>query len=484
MGNSVSLDEEFVSSAEETLLVHPDPRSPSGSEDERATAEAVFRRGDAGKLVAHDPRSPAGSEDERAGGDRRHGPEASMRHAAASSPPIQARRLGSRTRGRGRPPRPSSAAETTRQSSFMGSLLQDSAPPKPTSSGSSILLGPLVPPPTLLVHEQLIAQAERNPTRVALVEEAGFSSVGNEPMAYGLTFGQVAHRSVIVSRWLHATLRDCADARLGRHLVGIHLPKCHESMIGYFGILMSGAAYVVLDVKLDATQLRQRLRDLPVSAILSPASGVSRSKLLEAMEGLMPSNSQIRGACGDGRGSVTCLPTLLFDCDGTPEEREAFWKEAEERDTFWKEPEASSKDAVLVEPLHDNVSFDSLACLAMTSGSTGQPKSILAPHRMISNENWARQIALPFAGDEECLDAKLRLFEEGVRFGPDDCDYVSWLQSNEAKVVEERYAFSLGFHWDVPRALGRGVPSYIIPENILSDPDSLVDYLERHRITR
>ena len=92
-------------------------------------------------------------------------------------------------------------------------------------------------------------------------------------------------------------------------------------------------------------------------------------------------------------------------------------------------------------PLHDDASsLDTLACLGMTSGSTGQPKRILVPHRMISNENWARQIALPYVGDDECLQLKRRLASQGICFGPDDAEYLEWLQSAEANEVEERYA--------------------------------------------
>ena len=352
----------------------------------------------------------------------------------------------------------------------------------------TVLLGPLVPPPSLLVHEELLAAAARHPSRTALVEEVRSPP---SPVLYQLTFSEVVRRSSQVAEWLTCILRCGGGARTphpdlaGRHLIAILMRKCPESMLAYYGVLMAGAVYVILDVNLKPAQLQEQLRDLPVSAILS-AAGEQQAKLRAAAACVkveLAEKTQLDDcSINTDNHSTSCggaspIPTLLCACDATVSERDAWW------DTQSTVPGDVRPAATT--PLHDDLpDLDTLACLAMTSGSTGQPKRILAAHRMISNENWARQIALPYVGDDECLQLKRRLASQGTYFGPDDAEYLEWLQSDEASEVEERYAMALIFHWDVPRALGRGVPAYIVPEAYLTDANLLVDFLERHRITR
>jgi acyl-CoA synthetase (AMP-forming)/AMP-acid ligase II/acetyltransferase-like isoleucine patch superfamily enzyme len=371
----------------------------------------------------------------------------------------------------------------------------------------SLLCGPLIQLPPRLVHEQMLKQAELHPLDVALVEETGISPNFGE---YQLTFGQVARRSCLISLWLknrlppgcstsHEILKmnnrgtDDYDSKLERNLVAIFMPKCHESILAYYGVLMSGCAYVILDAKLSVSELEQRLVKLPISSIIT-ADGDLCMKLKNATENiglkinetfglnLTQESESITNDNHDAnfRGVIVgedSIPAIFFPCDkSTPMKREAFWNEAQMHSAH----DCCDFKAGLIHEINTN----SLACVGFTSGSTGQPKSVLVPHRMIANENWARQIALPFIGDDECMMLKQQLFSDGFHFGPDDTEYMMWLKSTDVTKVKERYAINLLFHWDVPRALGRGVPVYIIPEAYLCEPNHLIEFLERNKITR
>jgi len=90
---------------------------------------------------------------------------------------------------------------------------------------------------------------------------------------------------------------------------------------------------------------------------------------------------------------------------------------------------------------------DSLAYCVMTSGTTGEPKGILCPHRGAVNSYY-------------------------------------WRYEHLAYEHVEREAISIFFVWEVLRPLLQGKPAYLIPDDAIYDPPKLVDFLEKYEITR
>ncbi|PNF30886.1 hypothetical protein B7P43_G06094 [Cryptotermes secundus] len=93
------------------------------------------------------------------------------------------------------------------------------------------------------------------------------------------------------------------------------------------------------------------------------------------------------------------------------------------------------------------VSLDDMAFTAYSSGTTGKPKGIQCPHRAAVFSFYWRHIAYPYGEDE-------------------------------------REACNIFFVWEMLRPLLRGVPLYIIPDDVIYDPPQLARFLVEHRITR
>ncbi|MBF0194217.1 MAG: SDR family NAD(P)-dependent oxidoreductase [Magnetococcales bacterium] len=90
---------------------------------------------------------------------------------------------------------------------------------------------------------------------------------------------------------------------------------------------------------------------------------------------------------------------------------------------------------------------DSLAYGVLTSGTTGAPKTIICPHRGSVNSYYWRFRHLPY--------------KEG-----------------------EREACNIFFVWESLRPLLQGFPVYVVPDLVMIDPTRLMDFLEKHQITR
>lgn len=98
------------------------------------------------------------------------------------------------------------------------------------------------------------------------------------------------------------------------------------------------------------------------------------------------------------------------------------------------------------------VHSDDLAYVIYTSGSTGTPKGILSPHRASVNRfSWMwRQWS--FQPGEVCCQKTTLNFVDSV--------------------------------WEIFGPLLQGVPNVIIPDEVLEDPDRLIDTLAAYRVTR
>ncbi len=90
---------------------------------------------------------------------------------------------------------------------------------------------------------------------------------------------------------------------------------------------------------------------------------------------------------------------------------------------------------------------DSLAFCVMSSGTTGMPKGIICPHRSAVNSYYWRYTHYPYH-------------------------------------QKEREACNVFFVWETLRPLLQGCPAYIIADEVIFDPPRLLDFLERHQISR
>lgn len=98
------------------------------------------------------------------------------------------------------------------------------------------------------------------------------------------------------------------------------------------------------------------------------------------------------------------------------------------------------------------VSGEHLAYIIYTSGSTGQPKGVLGLHRGAVNRFHWMWTVYPFAAGEVCCQKTALTFVDAV--------------------------------WEIFGPLLQGVPSVIISNDVLKDPDWFLDVLDRHGVTR
>ena len=97
-------------------------------------------------------------------------------------------------------------------------------------------------------------------------------------------------------------------------------------------------------------------------------------------------------------------------------------------------------------------SGEDLLCVVYTSGSTGTPKGVLEAQRAFLNRLHWMWRAYPFAPQELCCQKTALSFVDSV--------------------------------WEIFGPLLKGVPSEIIPDQSVRDPDSFVETLKTHRVTR
>lgn len=115
-----------------------------------------------------------------------------------------------------------------------------------------------------------------------------------------------------------------------------------------------------------------------------------------------------------------------------------------------KMPKASSEFSRVL-PRHP-ISLDAPAYFIYTSGSTGKPKGVVIPHRQITNRLQWMWEAYPFQpGEVGCQRTALN-FVDSI--------------------------------WEIFGYLLQGVPTVIIPDEIVKDPMAFVDELAQHKVSR
>ncbi|WP_254027719.1 type I polyketide synthase [Mesorhizobium ventifaucium] len=246
----------------------------------------------------------------------------------------------------------------------------------------SIRIGEALPYPELTLHERFRKQAALNPDAPAVVSETGI-----------LTYRELDDQSEILSRHL---LRH--NQSRGSH-VGILMDTSPEYAVALFGILKTGAAYVVLEKAQPVAALKRMLKKASIEIVVT-----------------------------NNRFAANLPPN---------------WSGlALSLDKGW---EAQLGKAISPNP--QTVDLDAPAQIVFSSGTTGEPKGIVCPHRSaICSYQWRYQ-ALPYAPDE-------------------------------------REAVNIFLVWEIMRPILAGMPAYLIPDDVIYDPHQLVEYLKRNRISR
>jgi amino acid adenylation domain-containing protein len=212
------------------------------------------------------------------------------------------------------------------------------------------------------IHELFEAQVERTPEAIAVHFE------GKQ-----LTYWELNVRANQLAHYLRG---------LGvgpEKLVGICVERSLEMVVGLLGILKAGGAYVPLDETYPTERLRFMLEDAQVSVLLT------QRKVIE--------HGRWGMANGEPRSSMLDSQTIKVVYLHT------IWE------TIAQESERN---------LRREVKSGSLAYLIYTSGSSGQPKGVMIPHRAICNHVSWMQTAFPLNNSDRVLGHASLCFDASV----------------------------------------------------------------------
>ncbi|MYS80784.1 amino acid adenylation domain-containing protein [Embleya scabrispora] len=180
---------------------------------------------------------------------------------------------------------------------------------------------------TDLLHQLLRESAARTPHATAVIDDAGVT-----------TYAELDQRANQVAHLLRSR-----GVRPGDR-VGLHLPRTADALVGVYGVLAAGAAYVPLPLGVPASRLRTIVIDAGIRIILAAHDDTT----------------QVRADLGGPDSPLTDVvaPRAAAELSGEPPQ-------------------------IPVEP-------DDLAYVLYTSGSTGVPKGVMISHRnAMSFVDWA-----------------------------------------------------------------------------------------------
>ncbi|PID43654.1 MAG: hypothetical protein CSA52_02805 [Gammaproteobacteria bacterium] len=253
---------------------------------------------------------------------------------------------------------------------------------------ASILEGEVVDYPQQCLHELFREQARQYPQRTAVVD-----------IHQSLTFAVLDEQTDLLARELQRR-GVVVDS-----IVSIFMESSVEYVVACLAILKAGGAYMPLEVAYPQAMLQKVLQKT------TPVSVLTTKAYRDALPDEWQSESR----------------TLLLD-------------------NGWV-ASLSARDLPELDVGRTLPQPDSLAYCVMTSGTTGEPKGIICPHRGAVNSYYWRYRNYPYQPDE-------------------------------------REAANVFFVWEVIRPLLQGMPAYVIPDDVIYDPWQLVDFLEEHAITR
>ncbi len=183
------------------------------------------------------------------------------------------------------------------------------------------------------LSDLLWEQVEAQPRNTAVVHEGG-----------SLSYRELAESSSDLARYLQhlgVALDDC---------VGLFVEPSIELMVGAWGILFSGGAYLPLSPEYPADRLRYMIED-------------SRAKVIIAQEGLQ---ARLVELAPQGTRIVTLKDVAEFASSNAKADR--------------REPDPHPRS-------------NNLAYIIYTSGSTGKPKGVMIEHRSIVNQmQWLKAV--------------------------------------------------------------------------------------------
>lgn len=194
-----------------------------------------------------------------------------------------------------------------------------------------------------LVQDGLERWAARQPEKVALVADG-----------HRWTYGELNGHAEGVARWLAAR-----GVRAGDRVV-IFLDNCAETVIAFHGALKAGATFVIVAGTLKATKLRYILQNCKARALITHTG--KAAVVGEALAG------------GAWAGPIVW--------DGPAEDLPAGPAAESVR---WGDVAAAGDGGPVTAA---RAADTELAALVYTSGSTGEPKGVMCPHRcMLSAAN-------------------------------------------------------------------------------------------------